>query len=306
MLELCVCVPARNEAKRLPILLDALAAQVWEAPVRVVIALNNTDDDSRSVIASACSHHGGSLEVHLVDVLFPSVKAHAGSARRLAMDTGLSLLRNGVDGMLVSTDADTRPPKNWLACIASAAARGADIVGGRIEIDPLEPIANEVAARRFAWERYWRAVRDIEDEIDPLPWDPAPRHGDHTGASLAITAELYRACGGVPPIATGEDVALVRAALACGGKLAHPEDVFTFVSPRCDGRASGGMAQAMRALSVEAAEGSARLVPSYDQWRQRAKWRRNLRALSGGTVRIAREEPLLPPMSHDMMLDISA
>ena len=32
---LCVCVPARNEAERLPVLLDALAAQDWPTPVMV-------------------------------------------------------------------------------------------------------------------------------------------------------------------------------------------------------------------------------------------------------------------------------
>lgn len=306
MSELCVCVPARNEACRLPVLLDALARQSWGSRVTVAIALNNTDDRSREAIAGACSRHAGKLDVEVVDVLFPRAQAHAGSARRLAMDTGLSLLRDKENGILVSTDADTRPPVSWLANIVCAIARGVEIVGGRIDIDPLEPLACGVAARRSAWQRYWQAVRAIEDEIDPVPWDPAPRHGDHTGASLAITASLYKECGGVPPISSGEDVALVRAALACGGRLAHPEDVFTLVSPRHDGRAQGGMAEEMRMLAVEAAEGATASVPCFDQWRQRARWRRTLRALPDGSARIALEEPLLPPMAHDMMLEIAA
>ena len=42
----CVCVPARDEADRLPILLDALARQDVEGPIRVSILINNTVDDS--------------------------------------------------------------------------------------------------------------------------------------------------------------------------------------------------------------------------------------------------------------------
>ena len=149
-------------------------------------------------------------------------------------------------------------------------------------------------------------MRAIEDEIDPLPWDPAPRHGDHTGASLAIRADIYRMCGGVPLLASGEDGALVRAAVAMGARLAHPADVHIAVSPRLDGRADGGMASAMRQLYKVAEDGSRPIAPAFDHWRERALWRRRLRARADGHALIARREPLLPPMPHDMVLEIEA
>lgn len=303
-MDLCVCVPARNEAERLPTLLDALAVQTWPAPITVAIAVNNTTDASLSVIENARQRHRGRLSLHVEDVTFAPGEAHAGSARRRAMDNGLALMAGFENAVLVSTDADTRPPAQWLANIVRAFTLGADIVGGRIDIEDAEPLPAAVLAVRAAWDRYWHDVRAIEDAIDPLPWDAAPRHGDHTGASLAITATRYRACGGVPLLPTGEDRALVNAALACGGRLAHPADVFTRVSPRRDGRAEGGMALAMQEMFDLAANGMRPHAPGFDHWRERATWRRGLRARPDGQAAIAREEPLLPLMPHDMLLDI--
>lgn len=302
--DFCVCVPARDEEERLSVLLAALAQQSWPGVIRVVVALNNTTDASRSVVTDARAAFQGRLHVHVEDVTFPPELAHAGSARRLAMNTGLSLLAGSEQGILVSTDADACPPPPWLENIAAAFDRGADLVGGRIEIDQAEALPPDVARLRNAWDRYWNAVRTIEDELDPVPWNPPPRHGDHTGASLAIRAQLYRRCGGVPLVPTGEDRALVAAAIACGGRLAHPANVRTFVSPRRNGRAEGGMACAMNELYDLAAQCDAPTAPSYEQWRERALWRRRLRAQANGHARIPQEEMLLAPMRRDMKLEI--
>jgi hypothetical protein len=305
-IDLCVCIPARNEAARLPTLLDALAAQTWPTPITVAIAVNNTGDDSLAVIEAARLRHAGRLVLHVDNATFAPDKAHAGSARRLAMDGGLALLPGADRGALVSTDADTRPPPEWLTAMARAFARGADIVGGRIEIEESEALPDAVLRLRAAWDGYWHEVRTIEDALDPVPWDPAPRHGDHTGASLAIRAALYRACGGVPRLPAGEDRAMVNAAIAAGGRLAHPIDVFTRVSPRRDGRAEGGMALAMTEMFALAASGTRPLAPAFDHWRERAVWRRGLRARPDGQAEIAREEPLLAPMPLDMMLEVAS
>tara|TARA_R110000868_G_scaffold86565_4_gene242744 strand:+ start:335 stop:1273 length:939 start_codon:yes stop_codon:yes gene_type:complete len=304
-MHLCVCVPARNEAARLPILLDALARQDWVGPVPVVVAINNTTDDSVQVVESARERHAGRLHIALLSADFAPDIAHAGSARRMAMDAGLSLMAKYNNAVLVSTDADTRPPRAWLTSIMAAFARGADIVGGRIEIDMREPLPAHALRIREAWDRYWMTVRAIEDNVDPQPWDPAPRHGDHTGASLAISADLYRACGGVPLLPTGEDRALVNAALARGARLAHPQDVYTYVSPRTAGRAEGGMAVAMQDLLATAHSGSMPMAPAFNHWRARAIWRRQLRTQPDGQALIAQQEPLLPPMPHDMALEMA-
>ncbi len=302
---LCICVPARNEAARLPAFFDAIAEQDWPGEICVAIAVNNTTDDSLSLIEAARRRHAGRLAIHVVTAQFPAELAHAGSARRLAMHEGLRHLPDLDDAVLISTDADARPPVDWLDTIAGAFSRGADLVGGRIVIDEeREPLPAAVAKVRRAWDRYWSQVRAIEDAIDPVAWDPAPRHGDHTGASLAIRARTYLACGGIPLVATGEDRGLVLAALALGARLVHPSDVFIRVSPRTDGRAEGGMASAMAQLLNSAEGAPPPMAPAFHHWETRAAWRKELRTRIGGSAQIARDEPGLPPMPHDMCLEV--
>lgn len=299
----CVCVPARDEADRLPILLDALARQDFDGPIRVSILINNTVDDSVAAVARAQAAWGERLHLAVACHDLPPERAHAGTARRLAMEAGLARI-DPDRGVLISTDADTRPPSDWISAMLRAIDAGLDIVGGRIVVDDAEPLAADMDAMQVKLDRYWACVRAIEDDIDPCRWDPAPRHGDHTGASLAILAPLYRAAGGVPAIPAGEDRALVEAAVAAGGRLGHPMSVWTRVSARTIGRATGGMADHMQALSVRVARGEPTLLPSFDQWRARAAWRRMRRDQPGGDAGVARDEPLLPPMRCDMPLGL--
>ena len=299
----CVCVPARDEADRLPILLDALARQDVDGPIRVSILINNTVDDSVAAVARAQAAWGERLHLAVACHDIPPERAHAGTARRLAMEAGLARI-DPDRGVLISTDADTRPPSDWISAMLRAIDAGLDIVGGRIVVDDAEPLAADMDAMQVKLDRYWACVRAIEDDIDPCRWDPAPRHGDHTGASLAILAPLYRAAGGVPAIPAGEDRALVEAAVAAGGRLGHPISVWTRVSARTIGRATGGMADHMQALSVRVARGEPTFLPSFDQWRARAAWRRMRRDQPGGDAGVARDEPLLPPMRCDMPLGL--
>ena len=299
----CVCVPARDEADRLPILLDALARQDVDGPIRVSILINNTVDDSVAAVARAQAAWGERLHLAVACYDLPPERAHAGTARRLAMEAGLARI-DPDRGVLISTDADTRPPPDWISAMLRAIDAGLDIVGGRIVVDDAEPLAAAMDAMQIKLDRYWACVRAIEDDVDPCRWDPAPRHGDHTGASLAILAPLYRAAGGVPAIPAGEDRALVEAAVAAGGRLGHPMSVWTRVSARTIGRATGGMADHMQALSVRVARGEPTFLPSFDQWRARAAWRRMRRDQPGGDAGVARDEPLLPPMRCDMPLGL--
>ncbi|MES3092966.1 glycosyltransferase [Sphingomonas aerolata] len=299
----CVCVPARDEADRLPILLDALARQDVDGPIRVSILINNTVDDSVAAVARAQAAWGERLHLAVACHDLPPERAHAGTARRLAMEAGLECI-DPDRGVLISTDADTRPPSDWISAMLRAIDAGLDIVGGRIVVDDAEPLAADMDAMQVKLDRYWACVRAIEDDIDPCRWDPAPRHGDHTGASLAILAPLYSAAGGVPAIPAGEDRALVEAAVAAGGRLGHPMSVWTRVSARTIGRATGGMADHMQALSDRVARGESTFLPSFDQWRARAAWRRMRRDQPGGDAGVARDEPLLPPMRCDMPLGL--
>lgn len=292
-----VCVPARNEAQRLPALLAALADQSVSFPVNVALCINNSTDGSEQEVAAAVGRARGRLRVRISRQEFPPDLAHAGSARRAAMNLAADWLGDQ-HALLVSTDADCRPPPHWLA-ENLATAKPMCIVGGRIELDEAEAEhwpSLFMMRRRF--DDYWHRVREIEDEVDPLPWDLPPRHGDHTGASLALTVGLYRAAGGVPLVPSGEDRALVAAAMAAGGRLVHPPEVWTRASARPDGRASGGMADEMERWL---ATGASPHVPAYRHWHCRALWRRALRPVLGAGLLMQAEENL-PPMPQEMPL----
>lgn len=295
-----VCVPARNEAKRLPALLEALAQQTLPSPINVAVCVNNSTDETVEAARAAAAKAEGRLRLHMQTCEFPPERAHAGSARRAAMDLGAEWLGDD-DAVLVSTDADCRPPADWVeANLANAGPMR--IVGGRIELDEMEagtwPRLFDLR-RRF--DDYWSKVREIEDAVDPVPWDPPPRHGDHTGASLAMTVGLYRAAGGVPLIPSGEDRALVAAALAVGGELIHPQTVWTRTSARPVGRADGGMAEEMRRWLAAGSDGVDPKVPAFHHWQSRALWRRAMRrALGAGELMLA--EAKLPPMPCEMSL----
>ena len=300
-MDYCVCIPARNESERIPILLGALAQQTTRGRTKVVLSINNSDDGSRDVAERCRARMQTRLDISIDEVHFTSEDAHAGNARRRAMDLGADLV--GRNGIIITTDADTRPPPSWLQENIDALCLGLDIVGGRIVLDEKEPISPAVLAASVAQDRYWHEVRAIEDAIDPVSWDPPPRHGDHTGGSLAMTVACYLQAGRVPTIATGEDRALVRNAVRAGSKLAHPIGIWTHVSPRIAGRAASGMADHMAMVQKATAAREPVRVPAFSHWRERAMWRKAMRA-RGGAFLVAECEPELPAMPLDMQLDL--
>jgi Glycosyl transferase family 2 len=252
-----VAVPARNEAKRLPTLLSALAQQTWlfaaNKLLDVVVVLNNCDDHSAEIVSVASTRHDG-LRLHVVNVRFPPPWAHVGSARRLAMEWALNI--GGPHSVLFSTDADAAPAADWIEATLRSISAGADLVGGHIIGDKgEEALLGKGFLRRATHHlEYVGLVNHLKSLLYPDPHDPWPRHGDHTGASLAVRGDVYRAVGGIPPISFREDVMFVTRAVARGYRLRHPLQVRVSVSARLEGRARGGMADCLKAwLAAEAA-----------------------------------------------------
>jgi GT2 family glycosyltransferase len=265
-----VCIPARNEEERLPRLLASLAAQDGvsaRAPLRVVVLANNCTDGTVAAIRTLeDSGTLAPLALRLIEARFTGADAHVGTARRAALDAGADWLTadGSPDGILLTTDADARLPAGWVAANLRA-LRDADVVGGRLVIDDDGATDPGLADLHARIERYWSGVRRLEDILDPPPHDPAPRHGDHTGASLAFSVALYRAVGGLPPLPCGEDNALVNLLRERGARLRHCPEVRVMVSARHQGRVSGGMATEM-ARRARVLAGEAYLLPEAAHW----------------------------------------
>ena len=239
-----VAIPACNEADRIGPCLEALDVQTGPPADDIVLLLNNCTDATAAVARATKLH--SRTQLHILEHNFSPAQANAGHARRLAMRHAAKLA--GPDGVLLTTDADGLVDPDWIHANLNALTCGADVVAGWVELHPVEwgqiPAAlHEDDARECAYDA---ACDEIHALLDPDPADPLPRHTQHSGASIAVTAEAYARSGGVPDIASGEDRAFVAALRRVDARLRHAPEVHVTVSGRIVGRSVGGMADTIR------------------------------------------------------------
>jgi hypothetical protein len=134
---------------------------------------------------------------------------------------------------LLSTDADTTVPLDWVRAHLRCAADGAHAVAGLAELAGVEHLAADALLR-------YRAIVD------------RGLHG-HThhhvyGANLGVRADAYLAVGGFPQDGAGEDHGLWRRLRAAGYVLAQPVGITVRTSARLRGRADEGLADLLRTL----------------------------------------------------------
>src|SRR5579872_7382287 len=260
-----IAVPAKNESERLPALLRALARQTWisssNRPLDVVVVVNNCTDHSAEIVRAEAARYAG-LDVRVVEVDFPGLSAHVGSARRFAMQRAQDI--GGPAAVLFSTDADATPADDWVEASLRAICAGADIVTGHIVGNEEEEKALGAGFRRRAARhlQYATLVDRLKSLVKPRDHDPWPRHGDHTGASIAVRAGVYSMVGGIPALPFREDVAFVAHAVAAGYRLRHAPEVRVGVSARLEGRARGGMADCLKNWVAAEAAGLPHVVES--------------------------------------------
>ena len=203
-----VAIPVRDEAERIVDCLLALARQDGATP-GVLLLVNNTTDRTMEVVNELVPVIG--MPVRAIEHVFAPADAHAGSARRMAMEQADALAPASVP--LLTTDADGRASADWLAANLFHLRHGMDAVFGRAVIDPIEakqipPMLHQLDARECA---YAAVLDEIAHWIDPDPHDPWPRHTEESGASIAVMREAFRRSGGVPTLRLGEDRAFAAA-----------------------------------------------------------------------------------------------
>ncbi len=248
---IAVAVPARNEAARIRSCLESLRRLERDARVgrvELVLAANNCSDET-SAIARAWAGET-STPLHCLEVDLPEGRAHAGWARRLALDAAADTLA-AADDLILCTDADTLAAPDWLVRTLDHLDRGYDAVAGLAVLRPDELRRLPKLHRRrldrirryeFAFD-YLKAYREREEA-----W---PRHFYEGGASIALTLESYRAIGGAPTPRVSEDKALFAALRAAGRLIRHARDVRVHTSCRLDGRAPGGAADTLARWGVQ-------------------------------------------------------
>lgn len=276
----CITVPVRDEAARLPVLVEALAAQralgggaLPRDTYEVLLLLNNCRDGSAACARRLQRRHP-SLRLHVLEAELPPSEAHVGRARQILMDTACRRFRalGRPRGVILSTDADSAPALDWVAQTLAEVARGADGVGGRVQLFPAERAALRPAVRRLllldvGYRRFAEALFDL---YVPNAHDPWPRHHQHFGASLAVTAAGYARAGGLPAVPSSEDVALYRAVREAGGRFRHSDRVRVYTAARASGRAQGGMAAALSEWEAAVMKGQPVRAESAARIEQRA------------------------------------
>ena len=279
-------IPVRDEEDRIEACLDALLAQrdlsgrpLPSDALGLVLLLNNCSDRTAAIARGRLAASGAPFAV--VNVALPPSQANAGFARRLALDLAALWLERADrrDGVLLTTDADSRVPPQWLACNLAAIHAGCGAVAGRVTLEPAEEgLLPQALMRRTARENaYEQALLALSARIDPVAHDPWPNHWSASGASYGVTLDAYRAIGGLPYPASGEDRALADMLLRHDIPIRHDPDIVVVTSARLDGRACGGVADTIRMRCDDPeAPGDERLEPLPNALR-RYLWRRRLR-----------------------------
>lgn len=287
--EVCVIVPVQNEAKTLQNTLAALAHQIDlegrpldSTRYEIILLANNCSDDSAAITCRFASQHP-TLALHVVERTLPDDETYIGRVRQILMDEAyrrlISLGRNR--GVIASTDGDTRVAPTWIAATLHETGCGADAVGGRIITD---------RAGRAALDSYTRAchlrevgyrylVAELETYLDADPNDVWPRHYQHYGASLAVTAQMYAQAGGMPAVRTPEDVAFYRALVRVNARFRHSPIVRVTTSARQTGRTNIGLANQLNEWAAMGRRHQPFLVESAAAIETRLRARHRLRVL---------------------------
>ena len=232
-LEAVVVIPARDEQGLIGACLLALGAQTLGVDAfEVIVVLDACEDRTDEAAAVAASTSGLSL------TMVQGPGRGSGGARRTGLDLACARLLDlgRPNGLIATTDADSRPAPDWLARQLAHLELGAPVVAGNIKLDAAEarqlPAALLIARERDATARLRRLHRS----------DPDAAHHHFAGASLGMTAEVYRRVGGMEPREALEDEAFAERLARHRIPIVRAPDVVVVTSARVDGRATRGLA----------------------------------------------------------------
>jgi glucosyl-3-phosphoglycerate synthase len=239
-LKVSVVVPARNEEALVGSCLAALADQEGICPeeYEVLLVLDRCTDETEVRAREIADSHSR-FGLHFLD----GPGKGSGHARRVGMELAsarlLSLGRP--KGLIASTDADTVVASDWLAAQLKAVSRGALAIGGRIELAE-SPLPQSIS--RWHTERGRLRHESLRSEPDNLG---KTEHWQFSGASLALTAEVYREIGGLEPRVALEDEHLEHVLRRHGISIERLLSVCVTTSARLEGRAKQGLARDLAA-----------------------------------------------------------
>lgn len=285
-LQASIVIPARDEAQNIGATLESLGKQrdldgsrLDFARFEILLLCNNCSDATAQVARDFATKHP-EFALHVIELDLPRADANVGFARRILMDAARARLQSASQNQpraICSTDADTLVFPTWIAATLAEIAAGAEAVGGRILVANNGDCAPRAAYLRDTAYRLYAAK--LEGLLDPQSADPAPRHFQFFGASLALTPRAYALVGGLPRVSGLEDVELERALTRADIAIRHSPHVRVLTSARFGGRVEVGLSSQLRQWNDLESQNRAWLVPSAPELRARFDARRALRSL---------------------------
>jgi hypothetical protein len=214
------------------------------------------------------------------------------------MDIAEAWLEEGGEreGVILTTDADSQVAPNWIAANIAAFAAGAEAVLGRIDLDGEGRFLPEALHRRGELEdTYEKLLTELSWLLDPVEHNPWPHHATISGASLGVTRMAYCRVGRLPPVSLGEDKALIALLSRYDARIRYCPTVHVTTSGRTNGRAPGGVADALRIRSTDPEALCDEALEPFRTAFARALWRGRLRRLHGAE-RLALDQASAPDL----------
>ncbi|MBA2534395.1 MAG: hypothetical protein H0V21_05250, partial [Rubrobacter sp.] len=135
--------------------------------------------------------------------------------------------------------------QDWISAQLRAVSDGARAIGGRIELADDGSLPEGVRAEH-AEQGLLRYERLLSEPGRP----GKPEHWQFSGASLALTAEVYSKVGGLEPLTDLEDEHLEGVLRNHGIPIDRLLSVRVTTSPRLQGRAKRGLAHDLAAAAA--------------------------------------------------------
>lgn len=244
-LKATIIVPVKDEAPNLYQMLDALRLQIDDhgkkmshAVYEVLLLANNCIDNSYAM-AKAYQLKHPQFNLHVAEIFLQKPEAHIGTVRRLLMDEAYQRFQQlaHIDGIIISTDGDSRVDPSWLHYIFAEFDQGCDVVGGRIISEQSKSPSRKYHLQDVGY-RY--LVSHLESHIDPCAFDPWPRHFQCFGPSTAVKCSIYEKAGRLPVLPFLEDETFRKALIRIDARIRRSPHVKVYTSSRESGQVDFG------------------------------------------------------------------
>lgn len=194
-----VIVAARDEEVLLPLCLEALAKQDYQGPYEVIVVDDRSHDHTWQVITAKAATWTGLKGVQAAAELQFKCPKKSALAQGIAASSG---------AILLFTDADCRPPVDWVASMVAHFAPGVGLVAGYARPEPVKGLLRKLLA-----------VDNIGVGALGAGSFAMGRPLSCTGRNLAYRRQVYDELGGFAQIGHligGDDVYFMRLLAATG------------------------------------------------------------------------------------------